>query len=257
MIGDAFQTLSGFGGLVVACLFGGYMLGGFVKGVVGFAYPMVALAIGFTLLPAETAVAYLAVPTLISNIMQSGRDGLRAGIEAFREFRLMIGVLLIVLLVATQLLPLLNDQSYSAIMGIFITMFAALQLFGWQPRNISRPGLDIGAGALAGFFGGLGGTWGPPVMMTLIAIDLEKRHLVRVAGVMFLSGCVPFFIGHIWSGVLGGEELVISTLLVLPVLAGMWIGQRVQDRVNQSVFRKLVLCVLVIAGLNFLRRAFF
>jgi uncharacterized membrane protein YfcA len=35
----------------------------------------------------------------------------------------------------------------------------------------------------------------------------------------------------------------------------MWIGGRLQDRIDQNGFRRLTLLVLLIAGLNLLRRA--
>jgi len=37
----------------------------------------------------------------------------------------------------------------------------------------------------------------------------------------------------------------------------MWVGFRVQDRLDQQVFRRVVLSVLIVAGLNLVRRGLF
>ncbi len=50
------------------------------------------------------------------------------------------------------------------------------------------------------------------------------------------------------------ETAQFSALLILPAMAGMWIGLRMQDHIDQVAFRKLTLLVLLIAGFNLLRR---
>jgi len=42
--------------------------------------------------------------------------------------------------------------------------------------------------------------------------------------------------------------------MLVPALAGMWLGYRVQDRLDQKKFRKATLFVLLLAGLNLVRR---
>lgn len=250
------SSIASYGAPAVAFVVFGYFFGGFVKGICGFALPTVALTFGAMVVSPDSAVAYLAVPTLLMNVWQTWRGGMQAAWDALVEFRLMIGLLLVSLLLATQLLPLLDTRSFAAIMGVGISGFSIAQLFGWKPTVIKRPALDVIAGTVGGFFGGVAGTWGPTVLLTLIAMELEKRKIVQVAGVSFLLGSVPFFIGHAHSGVLNQTTLVISALLVLPVAIGMYFGLKLQDRLDPETFRKVVLWILILAGLNFLRRAF-
>jgi uncharacterized membrane protein YfcA len=40
----------------------------------------------------------------------------------------------------------------------------------------------------------------------------------------------------------------------VPALAGLWLGFRLQDRMDQNRFRRATLIVLVVAGLNLIRR---
>lgn len=245
-------------GMVAMCIATfGYFLGGFVKGTIGFALPTIAVAIGATVLPPDVAVAYLAIPALVMNLWQSLRDGFEDALATLMEYRLMIGVLLVSLFAATQLLPLLDVRGFSAIMGVGLTAFAAAQLLGWRPRDPPRPAADVGTGLLGGFFGGISGAWGVPVLMLLLSLDIPKRRFIRTCGITFLLGAAPFIAGHITTGVLNTQTAVISLLLLVPVGIGMRLGQGVQDRLDGERLRTLILIVLGVAGLNFLRQALF
>jgi len=51
--------------------------------------------------------------------------------------------------------------------------------------------------------------------------------------------------------------MAVSALLILPVMLGVWLGSKVMDRVDPVLFRKMTLLVLMVAGLNLIRRAIF
>ena len=53
---------------------------------------------------------------------------------------------------------------------------------------------------------------------------------------------------------LNAATLPVGVLMLLPVLLGMGLGFAVQDRLDQERFRRVTLAVLVLAGLNLLRR---
>lgn len=246
-----------YGALPMAVAAAGFLLGGFVKGTIGFALPTVAVAIGATVLPPEVAVAYLAFPAVATNVWQAMRAGRRDAWAAFLEFRLLIVVLVVALLAFTQLLPYLDARSFAVIMGTGLTAFSAAQLFGWRPASPPRPAADIVTGIVAGFFGGISGVWGVPVLMLLLALDLPKQRFLRVSAVTFLAGSLPFIAGHVATGVLNAQTATVSLLMLAPVAIGMRLGQILQDRLDGERLRMLILLVLVIAGLNFLRLAVF
>ena len=43
--------------------------------------------------------------------------------------------------------------------------------------------------------------------------------------------------------------------MILPAMLGMKAGLRVHDRLDQDAFRRMTLVVLILAGLNLIRRA--
>jgi uncharacterized protein len=42
--------------------------------------------------------------------------------------------------------------------------------------------------------------------------------------------------------------------MILPALAGMWLGSQIMDRIDQASFKKATLFILLIAGANLVRR---
>ena len=92
-------------------------------------------------------------------------------------------------------------------------------------------------------------------MAYLTALDTPKREQLRIQGVIYGLGAVALFGAHIASGVFTARTAPFSAMLLIPAGIGMFIGLKLHDRVDQTTFRKLTLAVLLIAGLNLIRRA--
>jgi uncharacterized membrane protein YfcA len=57
--------------------------------------------------------------------------------------------------------------------------------------------------------------------------------------------------------VLNVQTIGFSLALVPLSVLAMYVGGKIHDRINQVVFRRATLLVLLMAGLNLLRRGFF
>ena len=97
--------------------------------------------------------------------------------------------------------------------------------------------------------------WGPPTVLYLTALGTEKSEQMRAQGVIYGLGSVALAAAHMSSGVLRPETLPFSAALILPALLGQWIGGKLLDRIDQAVFRRVTLLVLLVVGLNLIRRA--
>lgn len=251
------SVFSALGPGAVALALGIALVAGVIKGMVGFAMPMILVSgLGMFVAP-ELALAGLILPTLVTNGMQALRQGPAAALDSVRRFRVFLGVGLVALLCSAQLVRVLPVGALLAMIGGPITLFAALQLAGWKPRFRNGPSRawEAGIGGFAGFIGGMSGVWGPPTVAYLTALDTEKREQMRVQGVIYGLGAVALTVAHFGSGVLNGRTFLFSLALIPPAVLGMWLGGMIQDRIDQAAFRKATLFVLLIAGLNILRRA--
>lgn len=253
----AFETfIAAHGGVALAVAAAVMFLGGFGKGVTGFALPMITISGLGAFLPAETAVALLIAPVVVTNVWQSFRGGLGAAMTEIRRHAVLLGVLAPTIAVSAQLLTAIPDQAIFLILGLGVTAFSAANLAGFKPPPPRRAprATAAGVGLVAGFFGGIAGVWGPPVTLYLLALDTPKVEMVRALGVAFMIGSVVLTGAHLISGVLDASTLPLSLAAIGPAVAGMAIGFAVHDRLPPATFRRVVLAVLVLAGLNLLRR---
>lgn len=250
-------TAHGAGALVVVLL--SYLIGGYVKGAIGFALPLIAVSGAATVLPAETAVSTVILSTLATNLQQAFRQGRAALIETCRRFWPTFALTAVFIWVGALLLPGLDERLFFLGLGGFVLLFATIQLAGWNPRIDARAerSAGVGVGVVAGLSGGLSGIWGPPIILYLTALRLSKLEQVRAAGAAFLIGAVMLTPAHAATGVLNAETVWLSALAIVPAYIGMAIGQRTQDRLDIELFRKLTLAVLCLTALNLLRRGVF
>ena len=242
--------------LVVILLVG--VFAGFVKGIVGFAMPMIIISGASVVVSPELALATLILPTLVTNGVQALRQGLGAAVASVVKFRRFLIAGFIALVISAQFVLVLPQNVLLIIIGLPVLGFAITQLAG-KPLRLpaaSRP-VELGMGLLAGIMGGLSGIWGPPTVAYLTATDTPKTDQMRVQGVIYGLGAVALLFAHIQSGVMKLDTLPLSVMMVIPALIGIYWGNRFQDRIDQATFRKLTLWVLLIAGLNLLRRAVF
>jgi len=232
------------------------VLGGIVKGVVGFAMPMVVISGLSTFISPEIALAALILPTLVSNGWQALRNGVVAALGSVWKFRVFLLAGVFFMLGSAQLVPVIPEALMLLIIGVPVVIYSGFALIGKPLALPPNPGkrIEAGIGAVAGFFGGISGVWGPPTAIMLTAMNTEKTEQMRVQGVIYGVGAVLLVAAHLFSGVLNAQTVPFSLMLIPPALLGLWIGFRVQDRIDQALFRKLTLAVLVIGGLNLVRR---
>ncbi len=234
-------------------------LAGAVKGAVGFGMPMVAAGGLGAFLAGQDVVALLILPTVIGNFWQVLRQGVGPAVQTARRFWLLNAAMVATIPLSAALVTEISSEGLILFLGLLVSTAAVLQLAGWSPRLSGGPfplvegAVGIGAGVLAG----LTSIWGPPVLFLFIALELGKTDRIRAQGFNFLAGSVLLVPAHLLTGILNTATLTVSLVLILPMLAGMWLGLQVQDRMNQQVFRRVTLVVLCLAGLNLLRRALF
>lgn len=232
--------------------------GGFVKGMVGFAMPLIMISGMTTFIDPELALAGLILPTLLTNTFQGLRQGPRAAWVSVKAFKVFLLVGAVTLLSAAQMVTLLPDKAKLLMIGIPVVFFALLQLSG---TKFSLPGrnkwIEAFVGGFAGILGGLSGIWGPPTVAYLTALHTPKYEQMRIQGVIYALGALALVGGHIGSGVLRADTWPFSAALILPGLLGMWLGGKVMNRIDQTAFRRATLVVLLLTGANLIRRSFF
>ena len=232
------------------------LAGGFVKGAVGFAMPLIMVSGMSAVLDPRLAVAGIVIPTVASNLVQIARAGRHEALSAARDFwRYIVAACVMVFVVAQFLVRISPEAAYLAI-GLPVFALSVVQLIGWRPSISpeSRGWADPAVGFVAGTIGGVAGNWGPPTVLYLLALGADRPRQMAVQGVVYAMGATTFLAGHLKSGVLNWETAPFSVALLIPAGLGMWAGFRFGDRLDPLRFRRWTLIVLVLAGLNLIRR---
>ena len=238
--------------------FGIGFLGGLVKGIVGFAMPMILLSGLTVLMPAKQALAALILPTLITNIMQASNHSTSKMTPILREhgfFLLISGGFLIL---SSQLTPHIPTRLFLGVLGFFICFFSLFQLLATK-INLKKWNfkLTFSIAAMTGFVGGMSGIWGPLTVVYLSALRLPKEEHIKVQGVIYSLGSLLLLLSHIKSGIFTLYSATFSVFLVIPALAGLFLGSKIRNGLDEKKFQKLTSIVLLFAGLNLVRKAYF
>lgn len=232
------------------------LFAGFVKGAVGFAMPMLMISGLSMILPAPVALAGLILATVITNLAQAFRHGWRKALDSLLRYKRLIGTVVLFIFLSAPLVNVLPGNVLYLLLGVPILAFAVSQLLGRQLilHATHRGRAEYLMGALGGFFGGISGVWGPPVIAYLLTFNTEKTEMVRVQGVVFLIGGFMLLGAHVGSGVLNAQTVPFSAALVVPAVLGMWLGFQVQDKLDPNKFRRATLAILALAALNLVRK---
>jgi uncharacterized membrane protein YfcA len=245
-------TEAGFVAALVVTLFAG-----FVKGTVGFAMPMILVSAFAVFLPQHLALAGLILPTLVTNLSQAFRQGIGPARETAGTYRRFLIATVVFIAVSAPFADAIPRAAYLLMLGLPITIFAALQLMG---KSLAiqlhhRGRAEWGLGVIGGLYGGVSGIWGPPLLVFLLSTGADKVTMIRAQGVVFLIGSVALLASHLATGLANTETLAFSAALCVPALIGLYAGYWVQDRLDQQRFRRWTQGLLVVTGLNMVRLA--
>ncbi|WP_439574231.1 sulfite exporter TauE/SafE family protein [Phreatobacter sp.] len=225
-----------------------FILAGLVKGVIGLGLPTIAVGLlSLAMAPAQAA-ALMLVPSLITNVWQ-----IAAGPNLWPLTR-RLATLLIGIAVGTVagsgIITGAHAGHASVALGIVLMIYAGFGLSPLRPRlpAAAEPWLSPVVGLATGVVSAGTGIFVMPSVPYLQAIGLEKDDLVQALGITFLVATVALGLGLAREGVLPASVAFASLLMLLPALAGMWLGQALRARISPAAFRTVFLVGLLLLG---------
>lgn len=231
-----------------------FLLGGVIKGGLGFGLPLVTISLLPLVIPTGFALAINVIVFPLMNLIQFVQAGeMRATLS---RFRLMLFGIVVGVPIGAVLLSSLDEEPLIFCLGLFVSAFALFS--GVNPRlripAARRPLAEGVAGVAAGVIGTLTSTNGPVFVTYLTGIGAERRVMISALGLFFLFSGV-LIAGSFWViGFMNLPRVLIALACTLPAGLGMWIGNRLAGRLPAETFRKLVLLVLFCLGINMMLR---
>lgn len=242
--------------LVVTVVVGAFLAAGTVKGVLGVGLPMIAVPLIASVTNPAHAIALASVPIVVSNAWQAIHGGHTK--DCIRRFWPMLAGVIAGTVIGVQILATFDQKFVSGTLGFVLVAFTGLQA---MPRSITLDSrgerwLGLPLGVVGGVLGGMSSLFGPLLIVYLVALRLPKDVFVAAVALLFFTGSLPLFLGLVAHGILSPQQIVLSSLSSLPVIAGLVIGRRLRHHVPQTLFERGLSLILVVIGLNLIRRAF-
>ena len=96
---------------------------------------------------------------------------------------------------------------------------------------------------------------GGPLLVIFLIVRGWKSYAIRGSMSFFLL-CVMVcaLIGFVPAGLYGEGRIVLSAVAFVPMIAGFWVGSRLANRMNENLFRKCSVTVIVLSSLTVIIR---
>ena len=224
---------------------------GFVQGLSGFAFGLVAMVFWVWVVPPGIAGPLVVACSLLGQVI-SIRAAWR-GFSAARALPFILGGALGVPLGAA-LLPHMAPDAFKLALGVTLVLWCPAMLFARDLPLVTAGGrgADAAAGWLGGVMGGLGGFSGPAPTLwcTLRGWDKDSQRAMFQSFHLCMHSLT--LAAYAASGLLDGGTLrlfaVAAPAMVIPSL----LGARLYRRVSEAGFRRLVLVLLLGSGVGLL-----
>ncbi|MDE0780182.1 MAG: sulfite exporter TauE/SafE family protein [Alphaproteobacteria bacterium] len=252
-----FPLLSNVSDATILLISLSFFSGGLSKGAVGIGLPLVSLPFIAIMLPPLQAIALLVVPVISTNIFQVFHQGLFVAMA--RRYWSLILTIAVTAILASRLIVSVDNEVLLIAIGFIIAIIGLMRVIrlpvGIPDRH--EVWLNPLIGLVSGLVGSVSNLFGPPVFAYLSMRGITKDSFIVVIAMVFLVGAIPLHANLFLLGVTTPEILILSALTTIPVVAGMALGTWLRARFSQAMFEKILVTVIVVAGLNLIRRGLF
>ena len=226
-----------------------FTLAGFVKGVIGFGLPSVALALLTTTFGLKPAISILVLPALFSNLWQGLSGG--ALIEITKRIWLYLFFASLFTWFGIQILSIFDSNLFAALLGLLLTLYAILSIISPKinlPNRLEKPTAFAG-GIISGLCTGLTGSFVFPSVIYLQALRFSRDRLIQAMGITFTVASISLGISLGSSQLFPVSLLGLSAYSLFPTFLGMFFGVKIRNKLHNRSFNKLFLITLLLMGL--------
>jgi uncharacterized membrane protein YfcA len=234
-------------GAELALLALGAVVAGFVQGLSGFAFSMVAMSFWVWGIAPQLAAVMAVFGSLTGQVVAAvtTRRPLRLAVLAPFLAGGLLGVP-----IGVWLLPHVNADLFRLALGVLLVLWCPLMLFSKSLPKLSGGRLGDGmSGTAGGVLGGIAGFTGviPTLWCTLRGFDKDlQRTVIQNFNLATLAVSMATHVaaGHVTREMLFPMFAVVAPALLVPVL----LGSRLYIGLSELAFRRLVLVLLTASG---------
>jgi uncharacterized membrane protein YfcA len=221
-------------------------------GLTGFGSTVLALPLLAHLLTLKVAVPMLVLLDFTAFLVY-GRGALRK--VRYDEILPLVPWILAGMAIGLTLLIEVPEDILFVVLGLFLLVYALHGLARRGPPSVSRRWIAP-IGLSGGAFSALYGTGGVLFALYNAGRITDKAELRATNAAMIMYSALLRIVLFAATGLLLDAGLIFTALLLAPpMLAGFWLGTRLNARLPAAAVVKAVYALLVIAGLTLLARS--
>lgn len=243
-------------GLEIAAAVAVLFAGGVVKGVIGFGLPVFTNPLLSLFMTPKDVVVLMAVPIFATNL-----TNVRLGWREWRSLRHVVPYFaagIVTVPMGVYFLRWSNPDVIRLLLAGVVFFYLAFHKYIPKMDTFSRrvrTGIGVISGAVVGFTLGATGISGPVHIMYLSMFSWPKEVFIFLVNAFNTAGSTSL----IGSFALSGEysPLVMARVGagLVPIFAGFWVGIRLQNRVPQEIFYRIVRGALFFIAVSLLVRS--
>ena len=222
-------------------------VGGLLKGVISFGFPLIALPILSLVLPPKSAIFLLFFSLIFLNIREIKFKNLK---DYKRIIPLGSGIF-IGIIIGSIIFHKVENEFISKMIGFTIILSAITNFYGLKINQslLINKWFSLSYGLFAGLIGGMTTIVGPLIVIYLVSLNLKKQLFSEMVSLSVFSCLAPLYgIFFIYQNVTF-NDFFISALISIPAVLMQIIGFKIRDIIPQKTFKNITLSILVIIGI--------
>lgn len=229
----------------------GTLLAGFVQGLSGFAFGLVAMTVWVWFLSPRVAGPLVVFGSLVGQILSFGV--IRRSFDGHRVWPFLLGGCLGTP-IGVALLRYIDQTVFKLAIGLMLLVYCPLMLCIRAVPRITGGGrlADGGVGVIGGIMGGLGGLNGPAPTLwcSLRGWNRHEQRAVFQSFSLAMQALTLTIYGA--SGLITRRTLFLFALMAPTMVVPSLLGVRLYGRFSETGFRRLILILLSLSGMMLL-----
>jgi len=225
--------------------FGIFLLSGFVHGLLGFGFPMIATPLLSIFINVKEAVLLTLFPTMFSNaqiIKKSTDFG-----ALFSKYRILIIFVVIGSFLGTTFLITFNSPYYKLLLALVILLYLNKQKLKISLDEMIQNNpkkMMLFFGLFSGIVSGLVNIMLPVLVIYVLEMNLKKEESFTLMNFCFIFSKITqiFIFGSYGNFSFDFALFMIPVILIS--LFGLMLGERMRKYINEDFYKKMLIWLL-------------